>query len=40
VRDGLFMDKPIVASIGGNFLAHFRVTVDYPAATSYWEQSR
>jgi hypothetical protein len=35
-----FMDKPIVASIGGNFLAHFRVTVDYPAAMAYWELNR
>jgi hypothetical protein len=35
-----FMDKPIVASIGGSFLAPFRVTVDYPAAMAYWEKSQ
>jgi hypothetical protein len=32
-----YMDKPIVASIGGNFLKHFRVTLDYPAAAAYLE---
>ena len=33
-----FMDRPIVASIGGNVLRHFRVTVDYPAAIAYFER--
>ena len=32
-----FTDKPIAAAIGGNFLKHFRVTVDYLAATAYFE---
>ena len=32
-----FMDKPISASIGGNFLRHFRVTVNYPAAVAHFE---
>jgi hypothetical protein len=31
------MDRPISAAIGGNFLKHFRVTVDYPGATAYFE---
>jgi hypothetical protein len=35
-----FMDRPIVASIGGNFLVHFRITVDYPRAVAYWENGR
>ncbi|HLJ91685.1 MAG TPA: hypothetical protein VKU02_00695 [Gemmataceae bacterium] len=34
-----FMDRPIPASIGGNFLGHFRVTVDYPNASAYFEKS-
>ena len=34
-----FMDKPLSASIGGNFLRHFRITVDYPAAVAYFEAS-
>src|SRR5438132_2620096 len=33
-----YMDKPIVASVGGNFLRNFRVTLDYPAALAYWEK--
>jgi hypothetical protein len=33
-----YMDKPIVASVGGNFLKNFRVTLDYPAAVAYWEK--
>jgi hypothetical protein len=33
-----FMDQPIVASIGGNVLRHFRVTIDYPAANAYFER--
>ncbi|HEY9170690.1 MAG TPA: hypothetical protein VI136_00235 [Verrucomicrobiae bacterium] len=32
-----FMDRPIAASIGGNILMHFRVTVDYTTAVAYWE---
>jgi len=32
-----FMDRPIAASIGGNFLRHFRVTVDYPNAIGYFQ---
>jgi hypothetical protein len=35
-----FMDKPIAASIGGNFLEHFRATLDYPAAAAYWEPGK
>jgi hypothetical protein len=35
-----FLDKPIVASLGGNFLGHFRLTVDYPAAKAYLEKAR
>lgn len=31
-----FMDRPILASIGGNFLEHFRITLDYPAARAYF----
>lgn len=34
-----FMDKPIAAAIGGNFLKHFRVTVDYPGAVAYFERA-
>ena len=34
-----FMDKPITAAIGGNFLKHFRVTVDYLASTAYFEKA-
>jgi len=34
-----FMDRPIVASIGGSVLRNFRVTVDYPAAVAYFERS-
>jgi hypothetical protein len=33
-----FMDQPIVASIGGNVLRYFRVTVDYPSAVAYFER--
>ncbi len=33
-----FMDQPIVASIGGNVLRHFRVTIDYPDAIGYFER--
>ena len=33
-----FMDRPIVASIGGSVLSNFRVTVDYPAAVAYFER--
>jgi hypothetical protein len=33
-----FMDKPITASVGGNFLRHFRVTVNYPEAIAYFEK--
>jgi hypothetical protein len=33
-----FMDRPIVASIGGNFLGHFRMTVDYPNAVAWFEK--
>jgi hypothetical protein len=32
------MDKPISASIGGNFFRHFRVTLDYPRAVAYFEK--
>jgi hypothetical protein len=32
-----FMDQPIVGAVGGNFLEHFRVTVDYPGAVAYFE---
>ncbi len=34
-----FMDKPIAASVGGNFFRHFRMTVDYPRAVVYFEQA-
>ncbi len=33
-----FMDRPIAASMGGNFLRHFRVTLNYPAAIAYFEK--
>jgi hypothetical protein len=33
-----FMDQPIKASIGGNFLRHFRVTINYPEAIAYLEK--
>jgi hypothetical protein len=33
-----FMDRPIVASIGGSVLRNFRVTVDYPGAAAYFER--
>jgi hypothetical protein len=33
-----FMDKPIRASMGGNFLQYFRVTVDYPKAIAYFQR--
>jgi hypothetical protein len=32
-----FTDVPVVAAIGGNFLRHFRVTVDYPKAIAHFE---
>jgi hypothetical protein len=32
-----YMDQPIVASIGGNVLRNFRVTLDYPSAVAYFE---
>jgi hypothetical protein len=32
-----FTDRPIAASVGGNFLGHFRVTLNYPLATAYFE---
>jgi hypothetical protein len=32
-----FTDQPILASIGGNVLKSFRVTVDYPAGVAYFE---
>jgi hypothetical protein len=32
------MDKPIKASMGGNFLQYFRVTVDYPKATAFFQR--
>jgi len=35
-----FMNRPITASIGGNFLRHFRVTLDYPAAVAYFEKAK
>ena len=31
-----FLDQPISASIGGNFLRHFRITLDYPNARAYF----
>jgi hypothetical protein len=34
-----FMDRPILASIGGNVLKHFRVTVDYPDKVAYFERA-
>ena len=34
-----FMDQPIVASIGGNVLRHFVVSVDYPRAVAYFERA-
>jgi hypothetical protein len=34
-----FLDKPIFAFMGGNFLRHFRVTLDYPHAIAYFEKS-
>jgi len=34
-----FMDQPIQASIGGNFFRHFRITLDYPRATAYFEDA-
>ena len=33
-----FMDRPISASVGGDFLRHFRVTLDYLAAVAYFEK--
>jgi len=30
-----FMDAPISASIGGNFLRRFRLTIHYPHAVAY-----
>jgi hypothetical protein len=33
-----FMDRPIVASIGGSVLRNFRVTIDYPGAVAYFER--
>jgi hypothetical protein len=33
-----FVDRPISASIGGNFFQHFRITVDYPNAVAYFEE--
>ncbi|SPE61289.1 conserved exported hypothetical protein [Verrucomicrobia bacterium] len=33
-----FMDKPIAASMGGNFLRYFKVTVDYPKALAYFQR--
>jgi len=35
-----FMDRPIAASIGGNFLRFFRITIDYPAAAAYFERPK
>ena len=33
-----YMDKPILASVGGNFLRHFRVTLNYPESVAYFEK--
>ncbi len=33
-----FMDRPIAASLGGNFFGHYRLTIDYPNATAYLEE--
>lgn len=33
-----FMDRRVEGAIGGNALRHFRITVDYPAATTYVER--
>jgi hypothetical protein len=33
-----FMDRPIVASMGGDFLQYFKVTVDYPRAVAYFQR--
>ncbi|HWX20141.1 MAG TPA: hypothetical protein VN578_09590 [Candidatus Binatia bacterium] len=34
-----FMDKPIRASLGGNALRNFCVTIDYPGAKAYFEKA-
>lgn len=33
-----FMDRRVEGALGGNALRHFRITVDYPAATAYVER--
>jgi hypothetical protein len=33
-----FMDRPITAPVGGNFLRHFRITINYPEAVAYLEK--
>jgi len=33
-----FMDRRIAASMGGNFLQHFRVTLDYPNGIAYFQK--
>lgn len=35
-----YMDRPVVGSIGGATLRHFRLTVDYPNERAYFEMSR
>lgn len=33
-----FMDRPVIAALGGSALQYFRVTLDYPAAVAYFER--
>jgi hypothetical protein len=30
-------DRPVVGALGGNALAHMRMTLDYPRAAAYFE---
>ena len=33
-----FMDRPVIAALGGSALQFFRVTMDYPNAIAYFER--
>jgi hypothetical protein len=33
-----FMDQPISASLGGDFLRYFTITVDYPGSIAFFER--
>jgi hypothetical protein len=31
---------PVIGWLGGNVLSHFKITIDYPKRTSYWQRQR